>query len=75
MTKDGNGKLEKRMTDLEGQFAAFEKERKELVENRAKVDRRLSEIRDAMISLDARYGELKAMADEDKPKPTIPKKK
>jgi len=76
MTKDENGKLGKRMAELQNQFKVLEDERKQLVEQRAGIDRRLSEIRASQISLDGRFDELKALTEETKePEKVIPKKK
>jgi len=80
MTKDENGKLGKRMAELQNQFKLLEDERKKLIEQRADIDRRLSEIRATQISLDGRFDELKSLTEEEseepkEPKPVIPKKK
>jgi len=80
MTKDENGKLGKRMAELQSQFKLLEDERKQLIEQRGGIDRRLSEIRATQISLDGRFDELKSLSGQEpeepkEPKKTIPKKK
>ncbi len=92
MSEGFEGKIEIRLADIKEKYQELDREANELVKNRkalvddyntkvSQIDRRLNEIRNAVIDLNGRYEELIEYLPEDKrgrwttQTPTVPEKK
>ena len=65
-----DSKFTERKVELRAEFIAVDKERKQVIEQRSILDRRLAELNEKIIRLDAAYVEL--LNFEPDPKPEKP---